>query len=82
MTEESASDLIDRKIAGLGGWRGETLAKLRALIREADPAVVEQVKWRKPNNPAGVPGACRDRLHRRNLQERGETDLRQRCFAG
>jgi hypothetical protein len=55
MTEESASDLIDRKIAGLGGWRGETLAKLRALIREADPAVVEQVKWRKPNNPAGVP---------------------------
>ena len=55
MSEESAADLIDRKIAGLGDWRGETLAKLRALIREADPEVVEQVKWRKPNNPAGVP---------------------------
>ncbi len=55
MNEESASDLIDSKIASLGDWRGETLAKLRALIREADPEVVEQVKWRKPNNPAGVP---------------------------
>ncbi len=55
MSEESASGLIDSKIASLGDWRGETLAKLRALIREADPAVVEQVKWRKPNNPAGVP---------------------------
>lgn len=55
MSEESASDLIDRKIAGLGGWRGEMLAKLRALIHAADPKVVEQVKWRKPGNPAGVP---------------------------
>jgi hypothetical protein len=55
MSEESASDLIDSKIASLGDWRGETLAKLSTLIREADPAVVEQVKWRKPNNPAGVP---------------------------
>lgn len=55
MSGESASDLIDSKIASLGGWRGETVAKLRALIREADPQVVEQVKWRKPNNPAGVP---------------------------
>lgn len=55
MSEESAAALIDRKIASLGDWRGETLAKLRALIREADPDVVETVKWRKPNNPAGVP---------------------------
>ena len=55
MNDESASELIDSKIAGLGGWRGATLAKLRALIREADPEVVEQVKWRKPGNPAGVP---------------------------
>ena len=52
---ESASDLIDAKIAGLGDWRGETLARLRALIRETDPDVVETVKWRKPSNPAGVP---------------------------
>jgi hypothetical protein len=36
-------------------WRGETLARIRALIRKADPDVVEEVKWRKPSNPAGVP---------------------------
>ncbi len=36
-------------------WRSETLARVRALIREADPEVVEAVKWRKPSNPAGVP---------------------------
>lgn len=53
--ETSASDLIDAKIESLADWRGETLAKLRALIREADPDVVETVKWRKPSNPAGVP---------------------------
>jgi len=52
---ESASQLIDAKIAELGGWRGEMLARLRALIREADPEVVETVKWRKPSNPSGVP---------------------------
>lgn len=52
---EGASRLIDAKIAALGDWRGETLARLRALIREADPDVVETVKWRKPTNPAGVP---------------------------
>ncbi len=52
---ESASELIEAKIAGLGGWRGETLAQLRAAIREADPEIVETVKWRKPTNPSGVP---------------------------
>lgn len=36
-------------------WRSETLARVRGLIREADPEVVEEVKWRKPSNPAGVP---------------------------
>ncbi len=51
----SPSDLIDAKIAHLGGWRGETLARLRALIRAADPDIVEAVKWRKPSNPHGVP---------------------------
>ncbi|HEX8571798.1 MAG TPA: DUF1801 domain-containing protein [Allosphingosinicella sp.] len=49
------SDLIDAKITALGDWRGEALARVRALIREADPDVVEAVKWRKPSNPAGVP---------------------------
>ena len=53
--EESSSRLIDAKIEKLGGWRAEILARMRALILEADPAIVEGVKWRKPSNPAGVP---------------------------
>ncbi len=53
--EESASHLIDEKIAKLGGWRGDTLAHLRALIREVEPEVTETVRWRKPSNPLGVP---------------------------
>jgi hypothetical protein len=42
---ESASALIDERIKGLGDWRGKTLARLRGLIHDADPAVVEEVKW-------------------------------------
>ena len=53
--EETPSELIDAKIEALGGWRGEMLARVRALIQAADPEVVEEVKWRKPSNPAGVP---------------------------
>ena len=53
--EESPSRLIDAKIADLGGWRGEVLSKVRAIIRQADPEIVETVKWRKPSNPSGVP---------------------------
>ncbi|ARQ01999.1 DUF1801 domain-containing protein [Pseudorhodoplanes sinuspersici] len=49
------SRLIDAKIAALGDWRGETLARVRALIKQADPDIAEEVKWRKPSNPAGVP---------------------------
>src|SRR6476620_12173890 len=52
---ESPSQLIDARIRELGDWRGETLSRLRALIKQADPEVVEEVKWRKPSNPAGVP---------------------------
>lgn len=52
---QGASELIDAKIAGLGDWRGEALARVRALIRAADPEIVEAVKWRKPANPGGVP---------------------------
>jgi hypothetical protein len=44
-TGESASRLIDQRIAELGGWRGETLARMRALILEADPAMTEEWKW-------------------------------------
>jgi hypothetical protein len=43
---KSPSELIDARIAELGDWRGETLARLRGLIREADPDVVEEWKWR------------------------------------
>jgi hypothetical protein len=49
------SQLIDARIAALGDWRGETLARIRKLIRAADPEIVEEVKWRKPSNPLGVP---------------------------
>lgn len=52
---ESASTLIDARIRDLGDRRGETLARIRALIKEADPDVVEEVKWRKPSNPMGIP---------------------------
>ena len=53
--EGTASEQIDSKIASLGDWRGATLARLRRLIRESDADIVEEVKWRKPSNPAGVP---------------------------
>ena len=53
--EEAPARLIDAKIKDLGGWRGATLAKLRALIKEADPEMTEEVKWRKASNPLGVP---------------------------
>ena len=49
------SEEIDAKFAGLNDWRGASLARMRRLIREADPDVVEQVQWRKPSNPSGVP---------------------------
>lgn len=51
----TASEEIDAKLAKLGDWRGATLARMRRLIREADPQVVEDLKWRKPSNPSGVP---------------------------
>jgi hypothetical protein len=54
-SEASAPQSIDAKIKALGDWRGEMLAQLRKLIKEADPEVVEEVKWRKPSNPLGVP---------------------------
>jgi len=55
-TEDSPTRLIDARIKELGDWRGETLARIRMLIREAAPDVVEEVKWRKPSNAMrGVP---------------------------
>jgi hypothetical protein len=52
---ESASELIDARLAQMGDWRGAALARVRRIIKEADSGVVEEVKWRKPSNPMGVP---------------------------
>ncbi|UJX44872.1 DUF1801 domain-containing protein [Xanthobacter sp. YC-JY1] len=52
---DSPAARIDAKIAGLADWRGAVLARVRALIHEADPQVTEVVKWVKPTNPSGVP---------------------------
>ena len=52
---ENAPAEIDAIVAELGDWRGETLARARELIKRAVPDVVEEIKWRKPSNPAGVP---------------------------
>ena len=54
-TANPASRLIDERIRSLGGWRAKTLARMRALILEADPDMVEECKWIKPTNPSGVP---------------------------
>ena len=48
------SQLIDKQIADLGDWRGETFANIRKVIREADPDMVEEVKWIKPSKPEGT----------------------------
>jgi hypothetical protein len=54
--KRSESGLIDKRVAALADWRGETLSIMRKLIQDADPDVVEEVKWRKPSNAMlGVP---------------------------
>ncbi len=53
-SETDASKLIDNRIKELGDWRGETLSKVRRIIKEADPDIVEEWKWVKPSNP-GTP---------------------------
>ena len=55
MTGLDASAQIDENLAALDDWRGEALRRMRTLIKEADPDVVEEIKWVKPSNPAGVP---------------------------
>ena len=54
-TGQSGSDRIDKQIAELGDWRGDTLSRMRELIKEAAPDVVEELKWAKASNPDGVP---------------------------
>src|SRR6266566_3677755 len=51
---QSASERIDKRIAELGDWRGETLSRMRELIKETDPDVVEEMKWVKATSP-GTP---------------------------
>ncbi len=52
---KSPSQQIDAIIKQPGDWRGKMLSRLRTVIKKADPAVVEEVKWKKPSNPMGVP---------------------------
>ena len=51
----SPAKVIEAMFADLGDWRGAALSRLRTLIHRADPDVVEELKWKKPSNPAGVP---------------------------
>jgi hypothetical protein len=53
--DQSVSQQIDDIIRQSGDWRGEKLSQLRAFIKAADPGVVEEVKWKKPSRPEGVP---------------------------
>jgi len=55
MGDGSPSQEADAMLAELGKWRGTTLGRLRELIFRADPDIVEEVKWKGPSNPAGVP---------------------------
>lgn len=69
-----ASKEIDEMIKELGDWRGKMLAKVRQLIKEADPEIVEMIKWRKPSNPDGVPvwdsdgGICTGETYKDHLK--------------
>ena len=54
-TVESAPQLNDARIQGPDDWREEMLSRLRALIKQADPEVVEEYKWKKPSKPEGTP---------------------------
>ena len=55
MADVSPAQEIEARLAGLGDWRGPAMARLRELILEADPDMVEEVKWKRPSNPSGVP---------------------------
>lgn len=53
--DQSTSEQIDAIVMKFADWRGERLAHIRDLIKQADPDVVEEVKWKKPSNPDGIP---------------------------
>jgi hypothetical protein len=76
---EAASALIDEKIKELGDWRGKTLAKVREIIHEADPEILEE--WKVDGDSHLVPR--RHRLHGRDVQERRQDDISQgSCVEG
>src|SRR6476469_3829536 len=60
MEDKSAAQQIDAIIEKYADWRGEMMSRLRAVIMQADPGVVEEVKWKKPSRPEGVPVWSRD----------------------
>ena len=55
MEDLSASEQIDAIIKTYGGWKGETLERLRAVINGAEPTLVEEIKWKMPSRPEGLP---------------------------
>jgi hypothetical protein len=71
--DESPAQLIDARIEQLDDWRGETLAEVRRLIKQADPEIVEEWKWRKPSNP-GTPvwshsgGICTGEIYKNKVK--------------
>jgi hypothetical protein len=60
--KQISGKLIDKRIKGLGDWRGDMLSRFRVLMKQADPEVVEEVKWIKPSNPLGTPTWSHDGL--------------------
>lgn len=69
VAEQSASASIDAKIKELGDWRGKTLAKVRDIIRAADPEITEEWKWAKATSGSSGLLSRWHRLHGRDLQE-------------
>ena len=71
--DESPAQLIDARIEQLDDWRGETLEEVRRLIKQADPEIVEEWKWRKPTNP-GTPvwshsgGICTGEIYKNKVK--------------
>ncbi len=81
---ESASAIIDARIRELGDWRGKMLAKVREIIHEADPEIVEERKWVRATSPGDARlFPRRHRLHGRDVQERRQDDICQgSCVEG
>lgn len=72
-----------KAVKRLNDWRSETLARVRAVIQQADPKAIEEVKWRKPSNPAGVPVWSHDgMICTGETYKSGEVNLRKGRIAG